>query len=452
MAVEIARGQTDSAFIRPARAATGVFAEGQYNHRMAAYLQKRLVIAGAILLACGTLYNEIFLRHYNPISIIVGPYPLTPLIVRDIRWIQFCHLLAGLACVAIAFLLHRKAGPARKITRRLVSHLVTGFCFLALLLLIAECSLSPFIYLSNMHVEDEHLGWKLNPGVTSVWDGVRTSINEKGVRGSELAYEKPAGMLRILFLGDSVIFGYRIEEDQDTVPSLAARQLAAASFSVQSINAGVCGYSPWQEYEYLRREGIKYDPDLVVVSIVLNDVTDKMFLQGPGGQFEGFELLLSQTNRNRFWNTSHTGLYCRFLQTAFQLRHYMVLNRRFTRRPEHGMFREHLNATFTSIDRISAFCSERDVKLLFVLYPCSWQLQDESEVTPQSIIQAHLDTLNVPALDLLPVLRAAADYENDVEELFMDVWHMTPEGNALVAGRIAEAAKGLYLSNLGRAR
>ena len=41
---------------------------------------------------------------------------------------------------------------------------------------------------------------------------------------------------------------------------------------------------------FLRKEGIKYDPDLVVLSFVLNDVTEKFGLIRFGGSRLGFQL------------------------------------------------------------------------------------------------------------------------------------------------------------------
>ena len=406
---------------------------------MGAYLRKRLIIASSIFLSCGTVYNEIFLGHFNPISIVIGHYPLTPIMVGDVRRVQLFFILFGLVCLGITFVLKDSGRIDFTIRRRVLCGMVSVLCFLSLLILIAELSISPFLFLTRMHIEDKRLGWKMNPGVTSVWDGVMTSINYKGGRGTELDYDNTDGVTRILYLGDSVIFGYRIEHDRNTVPELTEQSLNGASIRTESINSGVCGYSPWQEYEYLRSEGIRYDPDLVVVSIVLNDFTDKLFMSGPDRQFKGFELFLSQPEKYPLSRISHIVLYARFLRTAFDLRHYMVLNRRFTKRPEHNMFNDHWEATLSSIDKICAFCRKRNIKVLFVLFPAAWQLQDDHAAKPQARIRSHLEQLQVSSLDLLPTLRAAAQSGKAIDEYFMDVWHLTPKGNTLIAGPIAES-------------
>lgn len=62
---------------------------------------------------------------------------------------------------------------------------------------------------------------------------------------------------------------------------------------MEAINAGVGGYSAWQEYEYLRSRGVTLDPDMVVVGFVLNDVTENMDLVQFAGRWEGAQLLQS---------------------------------------------------------------------------------------------------------------------------------------------------------------
>lgn len=59
---------------------------------------------------------------------------------------------------------------------------------------------------------------------------------------------------------------------------------------VETINASVSGYSPWQQAIYLQNEGLRYAPDVVVVAFVLNDATEKFELLRFGGAWEGWQL------------------------------------------------------------------------------------------------------------------------------------------------------------------
>ena len=122
----------------------------------------------------------------------------------------------------------------------------------------ARLTLKPFVkkkpatVATGIFVKDRELGWKLKPNVEDKWGGVKVKINSKGLRGPEINYRKLPHVRRILFLGDSVTFGYLLERDDQTYPSQVARILKKKLLlAVESINAGVGGYSPWQEYSLL---------------------------------------------------------------------------------------------------------------------------------------------------------------------------------------------------------
>lgn len=118
------------------------------------------------------------------------------------------------------------------------------------------------------------LRWELIPGgYTPDYIGVPVAINRLGLRDREIAVPKPAGTVRILGVGDSVTFGYGVRLEQTFLKVLEARlgaQGEAARYEV--INAGVeeCGLDGY--YQTLQALGPTLVPDLVLVSIVMNDI------------------------------------------------------------------------------------------------------------------------------------------------------------------------------------
>jgi len=119
---------------------------------------------------------------------------------------------------------------------------------------------------------DSLLGWAHQPGQEGIFETAqfRTTvrINLKGLRDREHAYERSDNSGRILVIGDSFAWGYGVEETQ------RFSQLLEASMDVEVINAGVSGYSTDQELLWLREEGVKYDPDLVILGFSGNDIGD----------------------------------------------------------------------------------------------------------------------------------------------------------------------------------
>jgi lysophospholipase L1-like esterase len=103
------------------------------------------------------------------------------------------------------------------------------------------------------------------------------TTNSLGYRGPEFTPEKPADTYRILMLGDSITFGWGVEDNQ-TFSHLLAQQLNQESQGkkIEIINAGwYDGYAPDNYYVYLKTEGLKLNPDLVILNLFpWNDIAD----------------------------------------------------------------------------------------------------------------------------------------------------------------------------------
>ena len=122
----------------------------------------------------------------------------------------------------------------------------------------------------------------MRPGWSSEEFGAPVTINSKGLRNPETPYEKPKDTYRVLALGDSWTFGFRLHEP-DSYPRQLERVLRESAAKrgdtrkIEVINAGVVGYSTDQEAAYLASEGWKYSPDLVLVNFYpVNDTHNKL--------------------------------------------------------------------------------------------------------------------------------------------------------------------------------
>lgn len=125
---------------------------------------------------------------------------------------------------------------------------------------------------SRLQVSESPLqGYELKPSFTSrVHPGFRT--NSRGLRGPESAIPKPPGIFRIALVGDSVVEGFKIRQEQATISGQLERLLGGEG--VEVINAGVRGYNTLAEVELLRRQVLPYEPDLAIVLFVRNDHHD----------------------------------------------------------------------------------------------------------------------------------------------------------------------------------
>ena len=113
---------------------------------------------------------------------------------------------------------------------------------------------------------DDDLGMRYVPGtrqrvVTSEFD-VTYSINAHGLRDAEHEYAKKGGVFRIIVLGDSYIFGEGIPYGE-RITEVLAQKLK----NTEVINMGVQAFGFDQSLLLLEKEGLKYNPDLVVVFV-----------------------------------------------------------------------------------------------------------------------------------------------------------------------------------------
>lgn len=100
--------------------------------------------------------------------------------------------------------------------------------------------------------------------------------NNKGFRNFEdVEYAKPKGVVRVLSLGDSHTQGYEVRQNY-TFSAVVEKYLSRQNISAQVLNAGVSGFSTAEELVFLENEGIKYDPDVVILGFYRNDIEDNI--------------------------------------------------------------------------------------------------------------------------------------------------------------------------------
>jgi hypothetical protein len=101
----------------------------------------------------------------------------------------------------------------------------------------------------------------------------RRPINARGYRDLDRAIPKPAGVRRVVCLGDSFTWGVGVLFD-DAWPQRVERLLVRDGGRWEAVNLGEPGLNTAQEASKLANEGFAYEPDAVVVAYVLNDSED----------------------------------------------------------------------------------------------------------------------------------------------------------------------------------
>jgi len=134
---------------------------------------------------------------------------------------------------------------------------------------------------------DAQLGWRLKPDLDRVaWDFTLVSTNPQGIRHPRPLGRKPHGTRRIVCLGDSVTFGFRVpvvfverphDDSPDSLPypMLLEKALRTANpeHPPEVVDLAVPGYSSHQGLAWLQRDIGWLEPDLVTLCFGWNDIS-----------------------------------------------------------------------------------------------------------------------------------------------------------------------------------
>ena len=134
---------------------------------------------------------------------------------------------------------------------------------------------------SGYYMADEETGWVPRPNVDGVHDQEGSfettfTTNSMGLRdeeGAGLTRERP---VRVVALGDSFTWGFGVNDDEiytSVIEELEPR--------IEVVNLGVTAYGLRQEINYFRKLGTSMDPDIVLLALVMNDITDPLRIR-PG--------------------------------------------------------------------------------------------------------------------------------------------------------------------------
>ena len=104
----------------------------------------------------------------------------------------------------------------------------------------------------------------------------KVTVNNLGLRGAvDLPPAKRAGTFRVLCLGDSYTFGAYVD-DSETWPAQLETVLREKhpDQSIEVINGGISGFTIVDELAFVKEQGLRLSPDVVVLGFVLNDLAD----------------------------------------------------------------------------------------------------------------------------------------------------------------------------------
>lgn len=281
---------------------------------------------------------------------------------------------------------------------------------------------------TRCHQYDPGLMWALRPNLLDTpqaysfkgkmqdWT-VRT--NEQGLRNPPLTPKE--GRYRILILGDSRTYGLGVG-DSETWP-----QYAQAAFdskqagSVDVINAGVSGYAAFQGLQYLRREGPKLEPDMVIACFGYNDAAE---IPAPG--IGDCDWVNPRASRFAFLTVLRNAI-----QNAGLGRPPVFSARTSRLRP--GEFLD-------CMVEMKQWCDAHGMVLVLIAWPAL------SELIGDELNQRHYESVVFAAgkVTRTPVIDVSGTLDANLERIFLDDIHLSPEGNRLIAEYVVSSVEHMF--------
>ena len=291
-------------------------------------------------------------------------------------------------------------------------------------------------FVPNQHLKQPHRG-------------IEYVINSHGLRCPDFPLKKPEGERRILTIGDSVTFGYNVPEGK-AYPNLLQKYLYERfpDVPVRMINGGVNAYSTREELMFLRRNGIMYEPDVVIVGFVLNDISQisrQHYLEEFGEQLTKNPLRNKLKDARELLEMSHfVGFVSRFTKTiGARLKgrrgkgthnEQRALHYRDLIYIEKVEIEEGWKVGMEELGEMAALLREHGVEMVLVSFPARLQLEEvPTPDKPQKRLKEFCESHGVVFLDLLPTF-----LENKGIGLYLDHIHLTSEGYAHAAREIGD--------------
>jgi len=280
---------------------------------------------------------------------------------------------------------------------------------------------------------DEHTGWRPMPNIEKMgwyWHGtVPAKMNSKGVRDAEHPYAKPAGVRRIVAVGDSFTYGAEVDYGERF-----SEYLEESVDLLEVVNLGVNSFGTDQELCMLTSEGFLYEPDLALLIVFFgNDFEDITYARSGGWPRPWYDLQDGELIPHPPVESWNIKLRSSSYLAEMAMRALTSPDKDFVIAEPWRDGRDVVTLMTALIERARANCIEREVPLLVVLvYPPERRTEQpiEREVRARQALEA-------AGVEVLDTHALFAGSDKSGAELYRPGHHWTALGNRMVAAAIA---------------
>lgn len=241
---------------------------------------------------------------------------------------------------------------------------------------------SIFAYIPNKHINFERQEFVAD-----------IKINSKGIRDYEYDHEKKENVRRIAMLGDSFIAAFQVPLEKSVSNKLEKllNENSESKIRYEVLNMGLGGTGPTPQVIFLEKEGIKYDPDIVISNLfVANDfvkvdfgvsgvIPKEIFENSNNLENVSFKVTKIQKLKNFIFRNYFTYSYLNKIisDTKYQENDeaaYPELNIYKKQYPEY--VGKNLEKLKVILKHLKTYTDEKEIKLLIVLIPMKEQVDE----------------------------------------------------------------------------
>jgi len=289
----------------------------------------------------------------------------------------------------------------------------------------------------GLHVFSSTYGWAPRKGASVVVEGKRVNINDRGHRGRELSVPRRGHGIRVVVLGDSIAFGLKVSDEETFAHLLDARDNG-----IEAANLAVPGYGTDQELLVLLRQGLEYQPDVVLLAFCLaNDMAESVLsvslydgqtpkpryvLVGDRLVFDGAGLRQAWPRSTLQWLSDHSHLFNRV--AALGPRQQPAPGRHWRERYVGALSDEDyaLDLNLALVRRMDAVCRQRGIAFLVATFPDGLSFRSRPRLTQRFLEALKRDGIRV--VEMADHFRADGSRLTDVA---LDrTGHLSPRGHA----------------------
>jgi hypothetical protein len=147
----------------------------------------------------------------------------------------------------------------------------------------------------------EGIIYELRPDLLVKFKDVLIETNRQGFRNENFSVAKPPHTARVVFLGDSHMFGWGVAQEK-TCPYRLQEMLNMKypQKRWEVINTAVPGYNTAMEIETLEKKALKFSPDIVIMEFICNDLDLPNFLLESSDRLRWNHLYIFDFIKNKF--------------------------------------------------------------------------------------------------------------------------------------------------------